>query len=344
MSYLAAMAKVGEGDPRWVVADRPDGKNVNAWHWSERDVSSWAKAYLTSRLSAVSFPGADAGGGGDSTLTVDKVEGDAHLYNRKGTLKSVYDLKVSGKWRTAHADAPARTSGTYTFELFDDDPHVSFTLDSTSAAVVAERDAARSAGTPAVRAVCGDFIAALGAGADVAGAAGTPAVAPATSAAATLAALPPPPTFDDSAAVDLDAPPPDSVTASVLLAARRADVYGAFTDPGRVRAYSQRPAVVGGGVGSDWSIAAGPFESSGTVVEATPPTSLVLTWRLAAWPADTPDSRVALSIADEDGKVRLSVAHTAIPPGQRGAVEAWWRGEVFRRVKVVFGWGDASFL
>eukprot|EP00170_Pyropia_yezoensis_P008898 contig_38113_g8931 len=169
------MAKVGEGDPRWVVADRPDGKNVNAWHWSERDVSSWAKAYLTSRLSAVSFPGADAGGGGDSTLTVDKVEGDAHLYNRKGTLKSVYDLKVSGKWRTAHADAPARTSGTYTFELFDDDPHVSFTLDSTSAAVVAERDAARSAGTPAVRAVCGDFIAALGAGADVAGAAGTPA-------------------------------------------------------------------------------------------------------------------------------------------------------------------------
>lgn len=289
------MAKVGEGDPRWVVADRPDGKNVNAWHWSERDVSSWAKAYLTSRLSAVSFPGADAGGGGDSTLTVDKVEGDVHLYNRKGTLKPVYDLKVSGKWRSAHADAPSRTSGTYTFELFDDDPHVSFTLDSTSAA-------------------------------------------------ATLAALPPPPTFDDSTAVDLDAPPPDSVTASVLLAAPRADVYGAFTDPGRVRAYSQRPAVVGGGVGSDWSIAAGPFESSGTVVEATPPTSLVLTWRLAAWPADTPDSRVALSIADEDGKVRLSVAHTAIPPGQRGAVEAWWRGEVFRRVKVVFGWGDASFL
>lgn len=342
------MAKVGEGDPRWVVADRPDGTNVNGWHWSERDVSAWAKEYLTSRLSAVTFPGAAAadGGGGAaaSTLTVDKVEGDAHLYNRKGTLKSVYDLKVSGKWSTAHGDALARTCGKFTFELFDDDPHVTFTLDAASAAVVAERDAARSAGTPAVRAVCGDFIAALGAGADVAGAAGTPAPAPATSAAATLAALPPPPAFDDTAAVDLDAPAPDAVSASVLLAARRADVYGAFTDPARVRAYTQRPAVVGGGVGSPWAIAVGPFEASGTVAEAVPPSALTLTWRLAAWPADTPDSRVALSIANEDGKVRLSVAHTAIPPGQRGAVEAWWRGEVFRRVKVIFGWGDASFL
>ncbi|GAB0492447.1 hypothetical protein MMPV_003709 [Pyropia vietnamensis] len=338
------MAKVGEGDPRWIVADRADGTNVNGWHWSERDVSAWAKTYLTSRLSVLSFPGVDGDTVGDSTLTVKSVEGDAHLYNRKGNLKPVYDLKVSGQWRTAHTDAAARTSGTYAFELFDDDPHVTFTLDSSSAAVVAERDAARSAGTPAIRSVCREFIAALSAGADVAGAAGTPAVAPARSAAATLAALPPPPAFDDTAAVDLDAPPPDMVSVSVLLAARLGDVYGAFTDPGRVRAYTQRPAVVGGGVGSAWSIAAGSFETSGTVLEATPSTSLVLTWRLAAWPADTPDSRVALSMTDEDGKVRLSVSHTVIPSGQRGAIEAWWRGEVFRRIKVVFGWGDASFL
>ena len=27
------MAKWGEGDPRWIVEDRTDGKNVNNWHW-----------------------------------------------------------------------------------------------------------------------------------------------------------------------------------------------------------------------------------------------------------------------------------------------------------------------
>ena len=140
------MAKVGEGDPRWVVADRADGKNVNAWHWSERDVSTWARAFLTSRLSTLTFPAA-AADVDPSTLTVDKVEGDAHLYNRKGTLKPVYDLKVTGKWTTSHATLGDRSGGVYKFELFDDDPEVTFGLDSTTAAVVAASVVTLSNGT-----------------------------------------------------------------------------------------------------------------------------------------------------------------------------------------------------
>ena len=27
------MAKWGEGDPRWIVEERPDAANVNNWHW-----------------------------------------------------------------------------------------------------------------------------------------------------------------------------------------------------------------------------------------------------------------------------------------------------------------------
>ena len=27
------MAKIGEGDPRWIVSERQDGRNVNQWHW-----------------------------------------------------------------------------------------------------------------------------------------------------------------------------------------------------------------------------------------------------------------------------------------------------------------------
>ena len=30
---LEEMAKWGEGDPRWIVEERPDGTNVNNWHW-----------------------------------------------------------------------------------------------------------------------------------------------------------------------------------------------------------------------------------------------------------------------------------------------------------------------
>lgn len=28
---------------RWIVKERDDGKNVNNWHWSERDLTGWAK-------------------------------------------------------------------------------------------------------------------------------------------------------------------------------------------------------------------------------------------------------------------------------------------------------------
>ena len=38
------MAKWGEGDPRWIVEERPDATNVNNWHWSEKNADAWSKA------------------------------------------------------------------------------------------------------------------------------------------------------------------------------------------------------------------------------------------------------------------------------------------------------------
>lgn len=33
------MAKWGEGDPRWIVEERADAKNVNNWHWYVKTLS-----------------------------------------------------------------------------------------------------------------------------------------------------------------------------------------------------------------------------------------------------------------------------------------------------------------
>lgn len=40
------MAKWGEGDPRWIVEERPDAHNVNNWHWRESDATQWSKKKL----------------------------------------------------------------------------------------------------------------------------------------------------------------------------------------------------------------------------------------------------------------------------------------------------------
>nr|CAD7428774.1 unnamed protein product [Timema monikensis] len=40
------MAKWGEGDPRWIVEERPDATNVNNWHWlvleTEKNACAWS--------------------------------------------------------------------------------------------------------------------------------------------------------------------------------------------------------------------------------------------------------------------------------------------------------------
>ena len=44
------MAKWGEGDPRWIVEERPDATNVNNWHWTEKNADVWSKKKLEQLL------------------------------------------------------------------------------------------------------------------------------------------------------------------------------------------------------------------------------------------------------------------------------------------------------
>ena len=39
----ASMAKLGEGDARWIVDERADGANVNGWHCASRDAMRCAR-------------------------------------------------------------------------------------------------------------------------------------------------------------------------------------------------------------------------------------------------------------------------------------------------------------
>jgi len=47
------MAKWGEGDPRWIVEERPDATNVNNWHWTEKNADAWSKNKIKVRINVV---------------------------------------------------------------------------------------------------------------------------------------------------------------------------------------------------------------------------------------------------------------------------------------------------
>jgi len=90
------MAKWGEGDPRWIVEERPDATNVNNWHWKESNATQWSKDKLNELLLHFEI--------GDGNLECriiefEKLQGEATANNRKGKLIFFYEWDLVLKWQ-----------------------------------------------------------------------------------------------------------------------------------------------------------------------------------------------------------------------------------------------------
>ncbi|OQR79022.1 activator of 90 kDa heat shock protein ATPase1-like [Tropilaelaps mercedesae] len=89
------MAKWGEGDPRWIVEERPDATNVNNWHWTEKNACQWSKDKLNSLFADLEI--------NDSIMCVQvkelkKCEGEATANNRKAKLIFFYEWDLELEW------------------------------------------------------------------------------------------------------------------------------------------------------------------------------------------------------------------------------------------------------
>ncbi len=40
-------------DPRWIVNDRADGTNVNAWHWREKSLMAWSQQRISELVTGI---------------------------------------------------------------------------------------------------------------------------------------------------------------------------------------------------------------------------------------------------------------------------------------------------
>ena len=89
------MAKWEERDPRWIVEERPDAKNVNSWHWEEKNCTEWA----TKRMNALFL---EIKGEKENIIyqanKVEKCSGDLNWYNRKGKRFILFELDISVGW------------------------------------------------------------------------------------------------------------------------------------------------------------------------------------------------------------------------------------------------------
>lgn len=94
--YILAMAKWGEGDPRWIVEERPDAVNVNNWHWTEKEASPWSRETFDHLFVGMVIEQSNIG-----KVTIESigtVQGEACINNRKAKLIYIYDWDIELKW------------------------------------------------------------------------------------------------------------------------------------------------------------------------------------------------------------------------------------------------------
>lgn len=71
-------------------------KNVNQWHWEEKNVTDWAKDRLTKLLEESKIP---VQGNGNIKLTnVKEFKGDAYFNLRKGKVRVGFELSIEFEW------------------------------------------------------------------------------------------------------------------------------------------------------------------------------------------------------------------------------------------------------
>ncbi|KAF7996947.1 hypothetical protein HCN44_002593 [Aphidius gifuensis] len=89
------MAKWGEGDPRWIVEERPDATNVNNWHWTEKNACAWSKDKIKELFKDLEISGDKIS---CSVTEIETCDGEAVVNNRKGKLIFFYEWNIVLKW------------------------------------------------------------------------------------------------------------------------------------------------------------------------------------------------------------------------------------------------------
>ena len=159
--YLKWPSSAPSQDPRWLVAERKDGTNVNGWHWQMSDMTEITKAALKVSLEAPTLLSNTSSKLRHCALTKVAVRGDCSVTTRKGKRFLICELDVQMVWtgelKEDNNDHPAE-SASGSIHLPDvspetlDDLEATFTTDSRGSPL---SELMRKEGVAAIkRAVC----------------------------------------------------------------------------------------------------------------------------------------------------------------------------------------------
>lgn len=327
---LCVMALAGQGDPRWIVQDLgEEGKNVRNWHWSERDISSWAYKRVSRAVQ-------DAWQPLDSPMTYQvtpTVTGECTLYNRKGIVKPVYDLHVTANWEARRAE-PSKivAKGSFSFELYDAEPEVTVLFDAQAPQDEHCKSFVLGKGREKLVEAMRDFVAEVTHDGAAAERESTVTAAPSKTLSISS------PVAGDTTAYH------DSMTRFELQEIFMAPpqvVFDALTNVEMIRRVTQADAVFERPEdGGSFSMLRG--QITGRNIQWEAPHLLVQEWRMADWLPEDHFSIVRIQLAAHSGnETKLTLVQERVPDNVFERTRTGWSQQIFGRMRVMLNLGGA---
>jgi len=355
------MAKLEEADPRWIVAERTDGHNVNNWHWTEKNCLPWAKERLPQLL--VDTKIIDNGDDSIRITKVDNVGGECHINTRKGKIFHFYELEIKLKWEGKLKGEVVEGSiempeVSFENEIDEHEINVNVTKAANKSII---KDIMRAQAIPQCRKLLSQF---LNDFKDMKGylqevkevkpfvqpapvkLEDLPVASPSTQAPAQPVVQHP---VSPAVAAAPSVPEPEPKTTKLQtttvefsdkFGARPSEIYQALMDPRRIEAYTQSSVQLEAKEGGKFALFGG--NVTGEFVELKPDEKIVQKWRTSTWP-EGHYSTVTIKLSEGKKGCDMKLKQDGVPVTEAERTQQAWKENIFERLKRMFGYGMGGF-
>ncbi|XP_059607346.1 activator of 90 kDa heat shock protein ATPase homolog 1 [Phlebotomus argentipes] len=345
------MAKWGEGDPRWIVEERPDATNVNNWHWTEKNATPWSKEKLRALL--LDFV-VDEGGALVSVTEVEKLEGESSANNRKGKLIFFYEWNIVVKWQGVLPGEDTPGTGKLTIPNLSEendlaDIDVQVTVDESNEVSERLKEFLYNVGRDKVRELLGVYVRELreefskgmilpkkDGSAPPAKPDGVSNIKSGFNKKITIDPVVSSQHSKASGGHKIDVV---TITASERFQCQANALYDALTRVEMVTAFTRAHVKMDPVKGGDFAYFGG--NVSGKFQELVPSELIRQTWRLKQWP-EGHFSTVLMKIEEMDDHTVLTLTQTGVPAAEEEVTRNNWKRYYWDSIKQTFGFG--SFL
>lgn len=341
------MAKWGQGDPRWIVEERPDSKNVNNWHWTERDATNWSKKRLKELFSSIKVENDE---GCWCINEVKDISGEATINNRKGkiicfyewTVKLTYKGKIQGSEmdHTGNIEIPNLSD-----ENLADDVDVEVTCKSDANNAVKLKQLVRKTGISLIKSKCGDYIQSLKT--EYSSGMVLPTKDSAINGTTNNIKTPDKKVLQDVKDLSVAENKPAkrntchlSISLSEEFRTSVDELYATLTEAQRLSAFTGSNCQSDFIVDGSFSIMNGNI--TGVYTELVPNKKIVQKWRFKEWPEGL-FSIVTIELEQKNESTLLKLKQTGVPDFDTRRTEEGWKRHFWGPIKQVFGYGAQLF-